>query len=79
MKKKTIKKLRYAKNIILVLLAGVAGLMLYSLIQQGFVDILTRIGIENIYLQYTIILAVLFISIIFLGGSIRKSIKEIVR
>jgi glucose uptake protein GlcU len=78
MKKKKKSKFRFIKNTLLILLIGVSGYMLYSLINQGFLDLFNSIGITNVYLQYSIILVILFVSIIFLGGNIKKSIREMI-
>ncbi|MCK9370176.1 hypothetical protein M0R04_09750 [Candidatus Dojkabacteria bacterium] len=79
-KKKRFKK-RWASlsAVFLLLLIGVGTFALYNLINEGTIDLLGMIGIENTYIQLGVIILVVIILLSLTGFSFWKSIETLAK
>lgn len=73
------KNIKYLLGLTLFLLVGIASWSLYSLLNQGASDLLSKIGVENFYYQNLIVVTLIIVVLIFLGNTFKKSLKKIIR
>jgi len=73
------KKIPYVLGILFFILLGVASWSLYNVINTGVSDGLSLFGIENFYLQNSIIIAGVFILLLLSGYGIKKSIDKLIK
>lgn len=62
-----------------ILMIGTGSWALYSLINQGAGDLLLVFGIENVYAQLLIVIAVVLVGLMLSGVSLFKAIKTLVK
>ena len=66
------------RSILFLVVVGVVSWTLYELIKVSMTDALARFGIESVYLQGVIIIALGFLTLILLGFGAKKVFKEVI-
>lgn len=62
-----------------VLFLGIGSWAIYSLLNQGAMDILAQFGIDNFYLQTTIVIVFVLLFFILSGTSLWKAFERLIK
>lgn len=70
---------RWAKVFIAGLITATIAFVIFGLVDKGFRDVMTAIGITNFYLQGAIIIVILSLLLLVIGYKLRKAYIEAVK
>lgn len=73
------KKFAWIYALIGIILLGISSFTFYFMLNQGVTDILSYFGIENFYLQSSIVIIIAIVGLFFLGKGIKRSIENIIK
>lgn len=79
MAKKKSNLVTYLMGLMGFILIGTASWAFYGLINQGTGDILTLMGITNIYLQYGIVVAIVLAGLVLVGKGFLRALETIIK
>jgi len=79
MKKKKSNKAKYLFGLLGLIFLGVGSLALFSLFNQGAMDLLAIFGITNFYIQMLVVIFVVLAGLLFSGITIWKAFGKIAK